>query len=91
MGADDTLGNKATGSAPAPPAFPRHEQTFPSLTPPEIARMRRFGEIRAYKDGEMLFEAGKPGPGPEGQATAADVPKFASGGVEMHLFETAEV
>ena len=28
---------------------------------------------------------------PEGKATAADVPKFASGGVEMHLFETAEV
>jgi uncharacterized protein (TIGR02118 family) len=28
---------------------------------------------------------------PEGKATAADVPKFASGGVEMHLSETAEV
>ena len=25
-------------------AFPRHEQTFPTLTPQEIARMRRFGE-----------------------------------------------
>jgi uncharacterized protein (TIGR02118 family) len=28
---------------------------------------------------------------PEGKATAADVPKFATGGVEMHLSETAEV
>ena len=28
---------------------------------------------------------------PEGQVTAADVPKFASGGVEMHFAETAEV
>jgi uncharacterized protein (TIGR02118 family) len=28
---------------------------------------------------------------PEGKATAADVPKFASGGVEMYLSETAEV
>ncbi|MEA2820959.1 MAG: thioredoxin reductase [Bradyrhizobium sp.] len=43
--------------------FPRLEQTFPELTPQEIARMRRFGEMRYYKDGEMLFETGKPGPG----------------------------
>ena len=27
----------------------------------------------------------------EGMATASDVPKFASGGVEMHFAETAEV
>jgi thioredoxin reductase (NADPH) len=25
--------------------------------------MRRFGEVRNYKNGEMLFETGKPGPG----------------------------
>jgi thioredoxin reductase (NADPH) len=42
---------------------PRHEQAFPSLTAAEIGRMRRFGEVRHYKDGEMLFETGKPGPG----------------------------
>src|SRR5205823_92554 len=29
----------------------------------EIARMRRFGEIRKYSDGERLFETGKPGAG----------------------------
>ena len=43
--------------------FPRHEQTFPALTPQEIGRMRRFGEVRAYRHGERLFETGKPGPG----------------------------
>jgi thioredoxin reductase (NADPH) len=43
--------------------FPRLEQTFPSLTSAEIARMRRFGELRSYRHGERLFETGKPGPG----------------------------
>jgi len=28
---------------------------------------------------------------PEGKATAADVPKFATGGVDMHFAETTEV
>jgi thioredoxin reductase (NADPH) len=44
-------------------AFPRREQTFPKLTDAEIARMRRFGDLRTYKDGERLFETGKPGSG----------------------------
>ena len=42
---------------------PRHDQTFPALTAAEIERMRRFGDIRQFKDGDMLFETGKPGPG----------------------------
>jgi thioredoxin reductase (NADPH) len=49
--------------APLAASFPRHEQTFPALTPQEIARLRRFGEIATFKDGERLFETGKPGPG----------------------------
>src|SRR6267378_4621161 len=61
MGADPATGSKTDGSAAV--AFPRHEQTFPTLTPQEIARMRRFGELRSYKNGETLFETGKPGPG----------------------------
>src|SRR5437773_1122132 len=60
MSADITAG-PPTGAASS--AFPRHEQTFPTLTHPEIERMRRFGELRAYKDGEALFETGKVGPG----------------------------
>jgi thioredoxin reductase (NADPH) len=63
MAVDPTAGNKLAGSAALTIAFPRHEQTFPMLTPPEIARMRRFGDIKSYKPGEKLFETGKPGPG----------------------------
>jgi thioredoxin reductase (NADPH) len=63
MGVDPATGNKTNGSASLAAAFPRLEQTFPTLTPQEIARIRRFGDIRNYKHGEMLFETGKPGPG----------------------------
>jgi thioredoxin reductase (NADPH) len=63
MGVDGTTENNTGGKAPAATMFPRHEQTFPALTAPEIARMRRFGELRHFKDGEKLFETGKPGPG----------------------------
>src|SRR5450432_4296875 len=61
MAADPATGSKTAGSAAA--VFPRLEQTFPTLTPQEMARMRRFGELRHYKDGDVLFETGKPGPG----------------------------
>jgi thioredoxin reductase (NADPH) len=57
----DITASPATGATST--LFPRYEQTFPTLTHQEIARMRRFGELRAYKPGEALFETGKPGPG----------------------------
>src|SRR6478672_6317055 len=63
MGVDGATGSKTDDRASLAARFPRLEQTFPTLTPQEIARMRRFGELRRYKDGERLFEAGKPGPG----------------------------
>ncbi len=63
MGADDTTANQNDSHPTATSAFPRLEQTFPSLTPQEIARMRRFGEIVHFRHGEKLFETGKPGPG----------------------------
>ena len=63
MGVDPAAESKTDGRLSAASAFPRLEQTFPELTAPEIARMRRFGEVRHYKDGEALFETGKPGPG----------------------------
>ena len=63
MAVTPATGTGAEGSALLASAFPRLEQTFPTLTLQEIARMRRFGEVRHYKNGEMLFETGKPGPG----------------------------
>src|SRR5882724_5339663 len=63
MGVDGAAGNKPDARASLAARFPRLEQTFPALTPQEIARMRRFGEVRSHKDGERLFETGKPGPG----------------------------
>src|SRR4030088_1312809 len=63
MGADNTTESKTDRSASLAAVFPRLEQTFPALAPQEIARMRRFGEVRNYNDGEKLFETGKPGPG----------------------------
>lgn len=62
MAADGELGHAGI-AAPAATVFPRHEQTFPALTAQEIARMRRFGELRTYKNGEPLFETGRPGAG----------------------------
>src|ERR1700755_2257246 len=62
MGADATTVD-TTGNAPPGQAVPRRAQTFPELTTQEIARMRGFGDIRTYRDGEKLFETGKTGPG----------------------------
>ena len=51
----------------SPPLSPtletRREQMFPTLTAAEIERMRRFGTVRRYADGERLFETGKASPG----------------------------
>ncbi|CAN5233520.1 FAD-dependent oxidoreductase [soil metagenome] len=60
MSSEPTAVNTSESSPPLPP---RHDQTFPVLTPPEIERMRRFGTVKVYNDGDMLFETGKPGPG----------------------------
>jgi thioredoxin reductase (NADPH) len=62
MVTDDVSATKGNGSGVAR-AFDRFEQTFPALTSNEIDRMRHFGEVRTYRDGEPLFETGKPGPG----------------------------
>ena len=63
MADDGGAAQANNGGGFAARVFPRHEQTFPALTAPEIARMRRFGEIRTFKNGERLFETGKPGRG----------------------------
>lgn len=41
----------------------RREQAFPTLTREEMERLRRFGAVRTYRDGEQLFTAGEVGPG----------------------------
>ncbi len=46
-----------------PPRGPRYQETFPALTAQEIDRLRRYGSLRKYSDGEKLFEAGKISPG----------------------------
>ncbi len=63
--ADDNAaaGAAGNGGETGGRVFQRFEQTFPALTTAEIARMRRFGETRSFRDGEALFETGKPGPG----------------------------
>ncbi|MGZ5875148.1 MAG: FAD-dependent oxidoreductase [Bradyrhizobium sp.] len=42
---------------------PRDEHMFPKLTPQEIDRVRRFGEVRRYASGEALFLTGDTAPG----------------------------
>jgi thioredoxin reductase (NADPH) len=46
-----------------PTQVPRYGETFPSLTPQEIDRLRRYGTPRKFSHGEKLFQAGKVGEG----------------------------
>ena len=41
----------------------RYDQMFPTLEAADIARLRRFGELRSYADGEYLVQAGDTGIG----------------------------
>ena len=41
----------------------RRDQMFPKLRREEIDRLRRFGEVRRYATGDLLFETGEPSPG----------------------------
>src|SRR2546422_11747154 len=58
------LENGPPGPAPVNVALEsRFQQMFPVLSPAEIDRVRHFGEVRRFRPGEVLFQAGKPGPG----------------------------
>jgi thioredoxin reductase (NADPH) len=46
-----------------PARGPRYQETFPALSAQEIDRLRRYGSLRKYSNGEKLFEAGKISPG----------------------------
>jgi thioredoxin reductase (NADPH) len=41
----------------------RYDQMFPTLEPSDIARLRRFGEVQSFADGEYLVHAGDRGIG----------------------------
>jgi thioredoxin reductase (NADPH) len=41
----------------------RRAQMFPTLSVDEVEAARRFAELRRYRDGERLYESGKPSPG----------------------------
>ncbi len=41
----------------------RRDQMLPELRPEEIDRLRRFGEVRRYAAGDLLFATGEPSPG----------------------------
>ena len=59
-------GNARPGAGPASSTATlasRFQQMFPVLSPPEIDRVRHFGEVRRFRPGEILSQAGKPGPG----------------------------
>jgi thioredoxin reductase (NADPH) len=49
--------------SPQPIIEKRRDQVFPDLDRVEIARMRRFGELRSFAAGEALLTAGQVGPG----------------------------
>ncbi|MGZ5178949.1 MAG: FAD-dependent oxidoreductase [Ramlibacter sp.] len=55
----------ASPDTPVSPAADssRREQTFPTLTPAEIGRIRRFGQPVRFRAGERLYVAGQPSPG----------------------------
>ncbi len=41
----------------------RHDQIYPTLDPPEIERVRRFGNLRSFSAGESLWTVGQVAPG----------------------------
>jgi thioredoxin reductase (NADPH) len=53
-----------TADFPLPPSLEsRREQMCPKLAPAEITRLRRFGTLRTWQPGELLFEPNRPGTG----------------------------
>jgi thioredoxin reductase (NADPH) len=52
--------SESTSVVITPQTYARYSQAFPTLTPQEIERLRRFGEVRRYADGEALFLTGQP-------------------------------
>lgn len=62
MATEPIAPSQAAETAPSA-VIPRYDQTFPTLTDKDIARLHRFGAVRRYADGERLFAAGQLSPG----------------------------
>ncbi|MFC0398836.1 FAD-dependent oxidoreductase [Paraburkholderia rhizosphaerae] len=62
---DDTSGFDDTPIVEDPSVrdHPRHAQMFPVLTDAEVERVSRFGSLRRFAAGELLYRAGNPCPG----------------------------
>src|ERR1700737_3714809 len=65
-GGHEVAGNARPGPEPAPSTAAlasRFQQMFPVLSAAEIDRVRGFGDLRRFRPGEILYQAGKPGQG----------------------------
>ncbi len=54
------MSNAPTKVTITPETYARYAQAFPTLTPQEIGRLHRFGEVLRFADGEALFLTGQP-------------------------------
>jgi thioredoxin reductase (NADPH) len=57
------MSDAAPVTASSPTVESRRTQAFPILGANEVTRMRRFGTLCRYADGERIYETGKPLPG----------------------------
>ena len=71
-----------TPDEPAPTATlnleQRAHQIFPTLSPTDIRHMHRFGHVVCFKDGEMIFQAGK---------TSFGLMLVLKGGIEVNRYD----
>ncbi len=63
MPSEADRGTEAEPVEARPETFPRYDQAFPVLSALEIERLRHFGVSQRFRDGDLLCETGKPGPG----------------------------
>jgi thioredoxin reductase (NADPH) len=62
-GAGAATPSESATDAPFSPLQSRGHQMYPYLTSEEIERIRRFGTVKYWRAGELMFETGVPGPG----------------------------
>jgi len=65
-GEHEVPGNARPETGPAPSSVAlasRFQQMFPVLSPAELDRVRHFGDVRRFRPGEFLYQAGKPSSG----------------------------